>query len=649
MARNKGLASFSANFEPQMAAPLDARMLVETKADLLLAATWLANDWNGYSFQGMIVSVWNDWDNNGFYMLNAVDFTNEDNWISWGTGWAWFFQTMTFAEMITLSTGNQLIPWGYYKITDYRTIHEIPWTTEINTWPVEELILWAMNDHQFSPRAFSADYPQDEILYDATSLGSMTDMEWEWDDGVTPPRNQIIFSDITTNTFTIDKIFDFSLECYLDVNDWTNSYSYEQSDYWTGFTAVDNGNGTMTVTVLDTIDLTHWSIWLYGYAYEFKRNGWITYRKDLDKNILKFFDWRTAKFRRFAASAADYNAWTTYDLDDDVKEGEEIYLCLRDWTVGELPSTSSNFILMINDNTLPQLPSYMYHIGIDQSTYKDYYAFNYMDETTREVTFSIETVSDILWAKSATKEVDNCIFVSEWPSEKFKDVKLNNIDYDNTIFWNMYNVHLNGWMRRFLIPRGLWAVTQNYFFKSYWDGLLSGCVFNWRGWDIPADRVMRGFEINTTRSKVRLAWKHEQLKGDNITSAYFRNGSYKVWFNTIEDVVFAEDVEYVNLSMVDNLSVFAEFTGNKIFWDITNLALDNAFNNNIIYGDISDCVIPVAFLENEVKTPLSAVDFTGATHVAWDYSCEIVKAQGWVAKIKFLDAVWNLNVADVTD
>ncbi len=88
MSRNKGIASFSANFEPQVSAPLDAREIVETKADLLLPATWTANDSGVYTYLGMRVSVFNDWENNGIYMLIATDYTQEASWmnISWGGG-----------------------------------------------------------------------------------------------------------------------------------------------------------------------------------------------------------------------------------------------------------------------------------------------------------------------------------------------------------------------------------------------------------------------------------------------------------------------------------------------------------------------------------------------------------------------------------
>jgi hypothetical protein len=82
MGRNKGISSFSANFEPQIAAPLDARFLVAYKNDLTSATTWLANNDLIYTYKGMIVSVYNDstLSNNGIYRLKDDDYTIESNW-----------------------------------------------------------------------------------------------------------------------------------------------------------------------------------------------------------------------------------------------------------------------------------------------------------------------------------------------------------------------------------------------------------------------------------------------------------------------------------------------------------------------------------------------------------------------------------------
>lgn len=90
MARNKGLAPFSANFEPQIAAPLDARYVVDTVADLISSTIWTAHDSGIYTYKGMIVAVINDStpENNGLYYLADDDYTNAGNWIKVGTGGA---------------------------------------------------------------------------------------------------------------------------------------------------------------------------------------------------------------------------------------------------------------------------------------------------------------------------------------------------------------------------------------------------------------------------------------------------------------------------------------------------------------------------------------------------------------------------------
>jgi len=82
MSREKGLASFSANFESQMASPIDARMIVDTKADLLLTDTWTANDGGVYTYLGMIVAVHSDSidANNGVYRLIAANYALESSW-----------------------------------------------------------------------------------------------------------------------------------------------------------------------------------------------------------------------------------------------------------------------------------------------------------------------------------------------------------------------------------------------------------------------------------------------------------------------------------------------------------------------------------------------------------------------------------------
>lgn len=82
MARFKGTFSVAANYEPLIAAPFDARQLVETKSDLTNPQTWVRANDDYWTYVGMMVVVSQDIDdnNNGLYILTAEDFTQPDNW-----------------------------------------------------------------------------------------------------------------------------------------------------------------------------------------------------------------------------------------------------------------------------------------------------------------------------------------------------------------------------------------------------------------------------------------------------------------------------------------------------------------------------------------------------------------------------------------
>lgn len=80
MGRANGILSISANFEPQIAAPFDARSQVGLKSDLTLATTWESSGLE-FTYKGMLVVVTDDTVvNNGVYILNEQDYSNASNW-----------------------------------------------------------------------------------------------------------------------------------------------------------------------------------------------------------------------------------------------------------------------------------------------------------------------------------------------------------------------------------------------------------------------------------------------------------------------------------------------------------------------------------------------------------------------------------------
>lgn len=111
MGRSKGLSSFSANFEPQIAAPLDARIKVDTTSDLINPSIWQANDGGTYLYKGMVVSVCNDPTptKNGLYFLaDDINFTNPASWVQLGSQGSGTIQVPSF------DTIENYLPNGYF-------------------------------------------------------------------------------------------------------------------------------------------------------------------------------------------------------------------------------------------------------------------------------------------------------------------------------------------------------------------------------------------------------------------------------------------------------------------------------------------------------------------------------------------------------
>lgn len=99
MARATGTFNFPSNFEVAKAAPLDARLSVETKEDLVTLP---------FPYKGMIVSVTDDGSDTGTYVLTGDDGSQASSWEPLAsttvTSMAFSDQTLT----LTMSDGTTL-------------------------------------------------------------------------------------------------------------------------------------------------------------------------------------------------------------------------------------------------------------------------------------------------------------------------------------------------------------------------------------------------------------------------------------------------------------------------------------------------------------------------------------------------------------
>lgn len=85
--------------------------------------------------------------------------------------------SVTFAALKTIADNTALRPGQKYRITDFRTRHTIPFTAEINTGPIEVLVVTALTARTLAPVAYSESYPQDIIEYEL--VNSLSDPAYD--------------------------------------------------------------------------------------------------------------------------------------------------------------------------------------------------------------------------------------------------------------------------------------------------------------------------------------------------------------------------------------------------------------------------------------------------------------------------------------
>jgi hypothetical protein len=91
----------------------------------------------------------------------------------------------TYSNIATLVSTSSLTVGQLYLITDHRTKHVIPNTTDINTGNLEPLILLATSTNKFDNLVYSTIYPDDTIHFDFNSNLC--------EDSTTPRTGKIIY------------------------------------------------------------------------------------------------------------------------------------------------------------------------------------------------------------------------------------------------------------------------------------------------------------------------------------------------------------------------------------------------------------------------------------------------------------------------
>lgn len=175
MSRYKGTFAISANYEPLIAAPFDARQLVECKADLTSTKTWARADGSVWTYAGMMVAVAQDTnpENNGIYVLIAEDYTLQSNWRKQANS--------TDIDKLREEIENISISGGGSLDIEVDTMEDLPEIGDRNiTYYVREnssIQRWNEAEQAYFPFGGSGEQPELNIslIYGGNSNGNTTD------------------------------------------------------------------------------------------------------------------------------------------------------------------------------------------------------------------------------------------------------------------------------------------------------------------------------------------------------------------------------------------------------------------------------------------------------------------------------------------
>jgi len=583
----------------------------------------------------------------------------------------------TYTELEMMKNNNLLIPGRKYAIIDFRTIHTIPHTTDINTGPIETIVVEAKTSNTFNIQASSLDFPQDTIYYDF---------------------NSNITEDGTTS-----------------------------------------------------------------------RPGKITFRKDNNKNISTYYDFRQVKFRRWRIVPIIFNSSTTYSKNFLVQDSGDYYVSVRDSNIGHSFSDDNWWIKLNNKNfyiwqsTIPSnfgnlnpLSWVIQDVG-NRNTFANINNVSNVeigpcDEIYNNIVFLGNYVHDVIFYNS--KNITTYDFyengtITNMYNNSFMNVHSSIFGPDNhdNIFTHIYYSNLNTFIKEnfvnYMVSSNIgvgfynntiysmqnfksdsnfrWNITNNMVNvtahkstdNNLFIGQMSEVTFENAQSNEFADfksvtfgetcrnNKMIGFEYTTfgdncydntidgprhtySRQYNRIGNNFNNNNFNNhftnnvIVGEFYRNtGTGSFSYNDLENHIYNDNTftDFSDNKCTDNIAnntfgatvsnnIFAYFNGNNVTYfqhnDLTksifqgnsninyfnynkisntfqsNTIGDN-FNYNIIETPFNTITTNNHFQYNTIKYPIYNVDYSSSTHVYGDYNCEILKGNGSNIFLTYID------------
>ena len=536
-------------------------------------------------------------------------------WVIYNAGmWTvsqWFAsaESMTYAEAKVLKDWWNLVPWSWYKITDYVSKNWAwEWSIYTST-TVEPLYLQAISADWFAQRVFSETHFNDTINYNFDDNIISSETDWWWDDSGWDWGSDTTISNVTATSFEINHQYDFNSYYYFYFEDWTNRYEFEESWYWTGFTQTDIWWWQYRIDILAwSIDLTNWNWYIEVEWYKAidSRHWKIIFRRDEDIDWEAAFDFRAhwTKRRKLDATLYNaYNSWTSYHYRDVVLYWWHLYIAMWD-TTGETPATTSRIWMcsiynyatayVFSDTNL-----YLWWVSLtrDDASWKIFDTLWEYDSWTETTTPNLNWVS---WFSLLSEDV---IVHTNWTGDFINWLKIGKNCDHITILWrctdfvlleNSNNVIVNLYSQ-VIQNVSLWAlsnivfinyISQNIFYpiQTWTINNTTYCTFNSSmSWFMICNWYTSSFWKQASQLRIGRAYKSNFWSW--CVNSYIRNSREDNIASVTNVYSYTDNFEYNKFGIYfqnTTISSWVRFTWNSFLWHFwwrnTSSVLNMSYN-----------------------------------------------------------------------
>jgi hypothetical protein len=558
-----------------------------------------------------------------------------------GSGGGGGYSEVTHSELLDLIDTNDLVPGGYYLITDFRTCYDRPnYDKYKNPIPVsndsyvsettEPILVFAISSNTLSVDAYSPSYPNDKLKYDVTysvtesgnpAFGRITERIDEFGNRTDYDHRTITFKRYLLRTYNRLSPLQGTVEI-LSGGVITGTSTNFTSLFPGQIIAIRNSNETFyeivsidddtTMTVSgETISQT------FSGGYQFFTSNDYSYDSYYSNNIDGQLDFQL--YNTFEA-ATDDGCINTYIGDHSkyyLNEGIGDFLLannvLKDGLYENNTIGDSSYNNTFNDDCTANQIGYGFRNNITDDDF---------DENVIGTFFENNIITSNFYDNHIGNDFnDNIIICSSfWRNQIGNDYKNNWLDGDwgfefqNNQIGNQFN--------------------NNQIYKAFYKNFVLNGYNDNTTWDeYVGNKVGNGFNNNTIYCQLY----------DNQILDYFENnnlgdpnsiGSYSFYNNMISNS-FQNNT--ITGSCYNNV-IGNNFISNTIGTDFSYNTIVNGFSSNTVVDN---------FQFNDVKYTLSSTDFTSATHVYGYYNCTLFLNAISVSRLSYYDSVDVLTITDI--